>query len=308
MRVLITGASGFIGTHLCDSLHARGHTVVGFDRHAGHFALGYKDDMLHPGAFASALQPRPDVVVHLAAQVGRLFGEDDIRNSVRSNAEMTSTVAKVCADNGVRLMYASTSEVYGDRGEHLCREDDQLDVLPHNIYGLSKRWGEEVCRLYMPADHLTVMRFSMPYGTGVAPGRGRAALPNILWQAHTRQEIPIHRGAERSWCWIDDTINAVTMLLEGGHAGAWNIGRDDDPRLLRSLAEMACDLTGASRDLIRDVDPPAAQTVVKRLSTRKLRGLGWAPTVEIEEGMSRVLEWVSRFDSKGRFASTRKAA
>jgi nucleoside-diphosphate-sugar epimerase len=198
-------------------------------------------------------------------------------------------------------MYASTSEVYGDQGESLCQEDAGPFDLPHNIYGLSKRWGEEVCRLYMPPEDLTIMRFSMPYGTGVAPGRGRAALPNILWQAHTRQPIPIHRGAERSWCWVGDTVTAVVMLLEGEHSGAWNIGRDDDACLLRDLAVMACKMTGAPYELIQDVDPPQAQTVVKRLSTAKLYRLGWRPTVEIDEGMVRILEWVRRFDRDGKY-------
>lgn len=290
MRVLITGGSGFIGQHLIREL--RHCAILNIDRHHG-------DDLLTPGLLAKWMQWKPDVVVHLAAQVGRLFGEDDIRNSVRSNAEMTSTVAKVCADHGVRLMYASTSEVYGDQGEALCDEDEGPFGLPHNIYGLSKRWGEEVCRLYLPPEQLTVMRFSMPYGTGVKPGRGRAALPNILWQAQTRQPIPIHRGAERSWCWVGDTVRAIRMLLEGEFSGAWNIGRDDDARPLRDLAELACEMTGAPKGLIQDVDPPAAQTVVKRLSTRKLMGLGWRPTVEIEDGMARVLQWVKQFDSNG---------
>ena len=298
MKALITGGDGFIGRHLTVALEAQGHRAISLDRHNPAAPI----DLLHPGAFTAGLdRHQPDVVVHLAAQVGRLFGEDDVRNSVRSNAEMTATVARACADVGVRLMYASTSEVYGDQGSAVCNEDTGPFGLPHNTYGLSKRWGEEVCRLYLPADQLTVMRFSMPYGTGVRPGRGRAALPNILWQAHTRQPIPIHRGAERSWCWVGDTITAVLTLLAGGHAGAWNIGRDDDARLLRDLAELACDMTGAPRALIVDVDPPAAQTVVKRLGTDKLRRLGWRPTVEIEDGMARVLEWVSQFDSKGRY-------
>lgn len=304
MKVLITGGKGFIGSHLTAALSGRDYDVCVLDRHGDE-----PIDLLHPGAITFPLKKhRPDVVVHLAAQVGRLFGEADVRNSVRSNAEMTATVACACADLGVRLMYASTSEVYGDQGDATCDEHEGPFGLPHNIYGLSKRWGEEVCRLYMPADALTVMRFSMPYGTGVVPGHGRAALPNILWQAHTRQPIPIHRGAERSWCWIDDTIRGIVLLLEGGHHGPWNIGRDDDPRLLRDLAELACDMTGAPRSLIEDADPPAAQTVVKRLATEKLRGLGWRPTVEIEEGMARVLEWVARFDSQGRCVPERQAA
>lgn len=294
MRVLVTGASGFIGRHLVDELIARRHSVYLLDRCAPR-----PTELLDAGAFALAVDRfDPHVVIHLAAQVGRLFGEDDVRYSVRSNAEVTATVATVCAAKRVRLMYASTSEVYGDQGETICEEAGPFD-LPHNIYGLSKRWGEEVCRLYLPADQLTVMRFSMPYGTGVTPGRGRAALPNILWQANTRQPIPIHVGAERSWCWVGDTVRAIMLLLEGDHAGAWNIGRDDDRRPLRDLAVLACEMTGAPSDLIVDVPAPPAQTVVKRLSMRKLASIGWAPTVEVEEGMERVLDWVSRFDAEG---------
>jgi len=304
MKALVTGGAGFIGTHLITRLREGGHEAKSIDRRDPDPV-----DLLEPGTFAAAVRSyRPDVVIHLAAQVGRLFGEDDVRHSVRLNAEMTAAVARVCADEGVRLMYASTSEVYGDRGEAICWESGPLYVLPHNIYGVTKRWGEDVCRLYLPEQQLTLMRFSMPYGTGVVPGRGRAALPNILWQAHTRQPVPIHCGAERSWCWIGDTVEAVLMLLEGGCWGPWNIGRDDDPRLLRELAELACDMTGAPRTLIEDVDPPAAQTLVKRLSTEKLRRLGWQPSVQVEEGMERVLDWVSRFDSKGRYVPEGKAA
>lgn len=304
MKVMVTGGCGFIGSHLVERLRQRPHNVRVLDRQGP----GPVDLMRH-GAFAANLEAfAPKVVVHLAAQVGRLFGEDDVRSSIRSNAEMTAIVATACAARNVRVMYASTSEVYGNQADTTCDEHEGPFALPHNVYGLSKRWGEEVCRLYLPSDALTTMRLSMPYGTGVVPGRGRAALPNILWQAHTRQPIPIHRGAERSWCWIGDTVEAIVMLLEGSIAGPWNIGRDDDPRLLRDLAERACEMTGAPMSLIEDIDPPAAQTVVKRLSTDKLRKLGWAPKVEIEEGMARVLEWVERFDSRGQLVSERQAA
>lgn len=303
MKVLITGGAGFIGTHLTHALLERDHEVSIIDRR-----LKPEDDLLYGGLFAGDVeQVRPDAVIHLAAQVGRLFGEDDVRNSVRSNAEMTATVATACARYGVRLLYASTSEVYGDQGDALCEEDGPM-VLPHNIYGLSKRWGEEVIRLYLPPEQRLMMRFSMPYGTGVPPGRGRAALPNVLWQAHTRQSIPIHRGAERSWCWIGDTVSAVVMLLERGQSGAWNIGRDDDARPMREIAERACKMTGADPELIEDVDPPRAQTVVKRLSTEKLRELGWFPMVEIDEGMKRVLEWVKGFDASGKRLPGERAA
>lgn len=284
MRILVTGAAGFIGSHLADELEQPGHDVIRVDRDDG-------DLRHHPVAAHLIRCHQPDVVVHLAAKVGRLFGENDVMETIADNAGMTALVAQACGDAGVRLVYASTSEVYGDGAEHTWEETELGEALPHNTYGLSKRWGEEACRLYAP-DGLHLLRFSMPYGPGLLPGYGRAAIVNMLHQADNRQPIPVHHGAERSWCWIGDTVRATRMILERGEPGAWNIGRDDRSVPMRHVAETACALTGAPLSLIEEVDPPRMQTVVKRLSTAKLQKLGWQPTVELEEGMARTLDWV----------------
>lgn len=297
-RVLITGDAGFIGRHLSAELTAAGYEVFGVDW--SHDGVHHDStlDLRKLGIFQKAMiATEPEVVVHLAAQVGRLFGEADLIHTLSSNAQMTTLVAHACGEAGVQLVYASTSEIYGDQGMEMCHEDGPKR-LPHNLYGLSKRFGEEVAQLYAPKD-LVTLRFSMPYGPGVVPGRGRAALPNILWQAATGQSIPIHVGAERSWCFIADTVGAVRTILDAGATGAYNVGRDDDSRLLRDLAVRACKMTGASTDLIIDIEPPQAQTVVKRLATEKIRALGWRPEVEIEEGMRTVLDWVRHFDRNG---------
>jgi nucleoside-diphosphate-sugar epimerase len=306
MKILITGAAGFIGSHLVDELHLHGHDVHGIDHRPA--PLIDPGDLLTPGVFADCLdRHQPDLVVHLAAQVGRLFGEDDIRHTVRSNTEMTAVVAAECGRRGIRLAYASTSEVYGDRGDRVCRETDPLNVLPHNAYGLTKRQGEEFCQLY--TEDPILFRFSMPYGPGVPPGRGRRALDTMLWQAHHRLPITVHRGAERSWCWIGDTVNGIVRVLESGEGGAWNVGRDDRPFTMLSLAHLACELAGAdARNLIEVVDPPARQTVVKRLSTEKLRDLGWEPAVELAEGIVRVHEWVRHFDRSGNYTPQQAAS
>lgn len=304
MKILVTGSAGFIGQHLTAALGDAGHAVTAIDRASRDSP---RVDLLKPGAFADAVDYyRPKLVVHLAAQVGRLFGEDDIRNSVQSNTEMTAVVAAECGRRGIRVAYASTSEVYGDRGVTVCHEDDPLTVLPHNAYGLTKRQGEEFCRLYT-ADPI-IFRLSMPYGPGVPPGRGRRALDTMLWQAVHGLPITVHRGAERSWCWVGDTVAGMQLVIERGAGGAWNVGRDDAPVSMLDLAVRCCELTGASRDLITIVDPPARQTVVKRLSTAKLRGLGWRPMVDLADGLPRVLEWIRRFDRDGRFVPEREAA
>jgi nucleoside-diphosphate-sugar epimerase len=171
-------------------------------------------------------------------------------------------------------------------------------VLPQGAYGLTKRWGEEACRLYAP-DGLVVFRPSMPYGPGAPPGRGRRAMDTMLWQAHHRMPITVHRGAERSWCWVGDTVRGIRYAIEQPAAGVYNIGRDDDPRSMLDIARLACKLAGAPEDLIVERDAPPGQTVVKRLATERLRRLDWHPTVELEDGMQRVYEHVRRYDADG---------
>lgn len=284
MRILVTGAAGFIGSHLIPELERRGdHDVIGVDRDDA--------DLLLPGEIDNLLEiHQPETVVHLAAKVGRLFGEDDVAETIADNAGMTAYVAKACGEQAVRMVYASTSEVYGDQGDQLCDEDGPLS-LPHNAYGLSKRWGEEACRLYAP-DGLTVWRISMPFGPGLPAGRGRAAIVNMLWQADNRQPIPVHRGAERSWCWIGDTVRALRLTIERTVGGVFNVGRDDAAASMYRVAEMACGLTGAPLSLIEEIDAPSRQTVVKRLATEKVRSLGWTPAVSLEQGMAWTLDWV----------------
>jgi nucleoside-diphosphate-sugar epimerase len=294
MRILVTGHKGFIGGHLCAELRANGHDVHGVDQ-----VISPADDLRIPGVADRAVDDvHPDVVVHLAAKVGRLFGEDNPADTVTDNAAMTALVAKAAGSRGARFVYASTSEVYGDQGSTVCDEYDGPFRIPHNIYGLSKRWGEDAAVLYAPKN-LVVLRFSMPYGPGLPAGRGRAAIINMLWQALHRRTIPVHLGAERSWCWIGDTVRAARLAIETG-AGAYNVGRDDNPYSMLEVAKHACYLTGANPDLLIQLqEAPGNQTVVKRLSTDRIRRLGWAPEVDLREGMERTLEWVRLLDEDG---------
>lgn len=287
MRILVTGAAGFIGSHLCDELTDAGHSVFGVGMPTPNWDL--RNEKFVRVLFSTG----EDLVIHLAAQVGRLFGEDDIRHTIDSNAAMTAIVAKACGERGIRLCYASTSEVYGDQGMNptCAREDGVMRGRIHNMYGLSKLWGEQACELYAP-DRLTIWRISMPYGPGLPAGRGRAAMINFLYNAHHRLPIQVHRDSERSWCWIGDTVRAMRMTIEQTDGGTFNVGRDDSATTMLEVARRACDMTGAPHSLIEVVDPPERQTVVKRLSTRKIRALGWKPEVDLDEGMERTLQWV----------------
>lgn len=291
MRILITGANGFIGSHLVPELVRAGHTVI-------ETSMGDGDLRLEHTASDLIEYHRPEIVIHLAAQVGRIFGEDDLEHSITTNALATARVAQACYTYKASLVYCSTSEVYGDQGDALCIEGGP-EVVPHGMYGLSKRWGEEAARLYAPED-LQIVRLSMPYGPGLPAGRGRAALINFLWNASHNHPLTVHRGGKRSWCWIGDTVKGFRVVVERGEraisaldsergTGVYNIGRDDNETLMVDVAKMACDLVGAPHSLIKEVDPPDNQTVIKRLSTKKLMNLGWKPEIDLIKGMQ--LTW-----------------
>jgi len=257
LRLLVTGATGFLGAQVVPELERRGHDVVGVGRRDG--------DLAEPGSAERLLDAHaPDAVVHLAAVVGRLVGDEDPAATIRANVTAAALVARACATRPTRLAYGSTTDV----------------TAPQNLYAWTKRWGEEATLLFVP-DAL-LLRIGMPYG----PGKG--AIPNMLRQALARERIPVHRGEVRSWCWAGDTAAAIARLLESGSEGAWNVARDDDPRTMREAAELACRLTDAPADLIDEIEPPhgSAPQVV---SSEPLRALGWSPQVELDEGMRRVL-------------------
>lgn len=297
MRLLLTGGAGFIGDHLFRELSSNGHTVDIFDK-----KLGDEYDILTENGIDNFKQWLKnysyDIIVHLAAQVGRAFGEDDIGHTINSNVNMTARVIRSLSSE--RFLYVSTSEIYGDLGDEIAYENTSKKLC-HNAYGLTKRHGEEISALYMPKGGLQVVRPSMPYGPGLPFGRGRAAIINMLWQSSVNMDIPVHRDAERSWCWIGDTVAGFRKIIEEGEIahsakeyeqgiGCYNLGNDSEPVTMFKVAMLACSITGGDMDNIKLMDAPSNQTVVKRLSMDKLRSLGWKPTIDLRTGMEKTYE------------------
>ena len=164
--ILVTGANGFLGKALCAELWDNGHEVVGIDREDGDLTdPKCVDHLIHD------LAPRK--VVHMAAQVGRQFCEDDPSHAIDSNVKMTLNVAQSCRKWDAELIYTSTSEVYGEHGDEMCDELAPLTATPTGMYALTKRWSEDVAKQYGPRG-LKIFRPSMPYGPGAPPVAGAA--------------------------------------------------------------------------------------------------------------------------------------
>jgi nucleoside-diphosphate-sugar epimerase len=254
LKVLVTGGRGFLGTHVCDALRAEGHEAIALARTDG--------DLAKPGAADGLLaEHQPEAVVHLAAVMP---GDERLAQ----NAPMTELVARACSEHGARLLHGSTVSVYAD----------------DTPYAASKRASEDA------AGDATILRFSFPYG----PGQRRGAIPTMLRQARSGEPLVVYRTWRRSFCHAADEARAVVLLLERGESGAWDIGRDDDPRTLLEVAQIACRLTGASEALIEEVDPPGGvDPNGADLDIERLHSLGWRPRIELEDGMKETLHWLA---------------
>jgi nucleoside-diphosphate-sugar epimerase len=279
MKVLVTGASGFVGRALVDELR---HGDGAYEVHP----LGRRDgDLAEDGvAQAAVAEARPDVVVHAAARIGVVRCEREPEQALRSNVLATALVARAATAHGARLGYVSTSDVYGPAAV----ADEETPPAPASLYAHTKLWGEQIAALYAP-DGLLVLRLANPYGPGVAPGQGKGALPTMLRQAEAREPIPAFRGEERAWCWIGDVVRGIRLLLERGEAGVVNVGSDADPVPLLDVARLACELTDAPQELVREVEPPPGR-VASRVAVDRLRALGWRPEVSLDQGMRLLLD------------------
>lgn len=301
MRILVTGAAGYIARYLIPELVERGHDVIGTDQRPMpdrlvDTGIGWSTgDLLDP-EFADFLIDdwRPDIVVNLAAQIGRVWSNDDVTKTIRRNTEITTHVARTCADRNIRLLHSSSSEVYGPKP--LMTESVQ--PAPINLYGLTKLWAEQTCQLYAQPQ-TTIARLFMPYGPGSFPGHGQNALHTMLWMAHHDMKFTLHHGTTRAWTWAGDTARGLALLIENtALRGIVNVGSMRDHLNAEDLIQLVAEI--ANKPLEYEiVDPPPDVSPHKRFTDNLLRGLGWEPTKDLREGMRETYDFISQYDRDG---------
>jgi nucleoside-diphosphate-sugar epimerase len=264
--------------------------AISYDR-ATNEALDLRNLHRFEGALGMLVGSYETIVIHAAGMPGRVFCERDIERAASDNVWATRMVVCACERFNAKLVYISTSEVYGyacDRGP----VDEDSDLEPRNVYGRSKAEAEKLVRCFL-GDRAMIVRPTMPYGPGNEVGEGRAALPTFIANALAGLPSCAHRGTARSWCYIDDTIRGIADVVEHGLGGAiYNVGRDDDLIDTFDLAQMVYRILGADRLLVRDEPPDQTITPVKDISCARLRDLGWRPRTELHEGIHRTADWL----------------
>jgi dTDP-glucose 4,6-dehydratase len=301
--VLVTGALGVIGNHLTRLLRANGYTVIGADLQIRDYSDYVRADVTSfEDLHRIGKQHEVDVVIHMAGEVGRLVGEMHPQRMVYVNDVGATNVIQFCLEHEARLVYFSTSEVYGrllDAGLPVTESqiaDEASAFVTTNVYAMSKLFGEALVKHFVDNYGLNAVavRPFMVYGPGETPSAWRSAICNFVHASRHGQPIRVHNGTVRSWCYIDDFVDGIRILTEqkatGGYE-AYNVG-SDEYLTMEEVARTICEELGASQDLVEVVPAPAQfMSPVKIASIEKMRSIGYAPTVSLREGVRAVAQW-----------------
>lgn len=303
MRILVTGAAGFLGSHLTDRLLGEGHSVLGVDN----LSTGDLDNIAHlkneprfrfeerdicavfdPGAvdfvFNMASPASPPEYLKLGIETLRV-GSVGVENTLQ-----------IAERNKAGFLQASTSECYGDPLEHPQTESywgNVNPVGPRSVYDESKRFAEALTMAYHRSRSVNthLVRIFNTYGPRLSPGDGRV-VSNFMMQALRDEPLTVYGDGKqtRSFCYVDDLIDGIVRLAWSEEHLPVNIGNPEEFTILE-CARTVLEVT-ASKSELRHLDLPVDDPARRRPNIAKAKVLlGWEPKVRLKEGLQKSLEY-----------------
>jgi UDP-glucuronate 4-epimerase len=300
MRYVVTGAAGFIGSHLAEALVAAGHDVVGIDSFNDYYdparkrenaeALGVVDEDLLEADLDRLLEGA-DGVFHLAGQPGvRASFGPDFEHYLTRNVHASARLFEAAARHGVRLTYASSSSIYGDAEAYPTPED--AAPRPISPYGVTKLCAEHLAYAHARTTGLEAVgvRYFTVYGPRQRPDM---AFTRVLEALATGAEFHLSGNVSRSFTFVGDAVAGTLAATERAPAGEiYNIGGGEEATMTDAIA-LAERIAG--RELLVERhgsaigDPPRTRGDV----TKAERELGWSPTTPLADGLRAQWEWVA---------------
>lgn len=297
-RVLVTGAAGFLGSHLCEALLGRGCAVVGVDN----FATGTKEnlaDLLRSGERFEFLEHdicRPldagpvDFIFNFASPASP---PDYLRlgvETLRVGSEGTLNMLELARRHKARFLQASTSECYGDPLEHPQTESywgNVNPIGPRSVYDESKRFAEAAVTAYGRYYEVDVRiaRIFNTYGPRLKPNDGRV-ISNLMCQALRGEDLTVFGDGSqtRSFCYVSDLIEGIIRLANSDERLPVNIGNPVEWTIL-DCAQTVLALTGSRSRICHNELPQDDPVRRKPDITRARRILGWEPKIQLEDGL-----------------------
>ena len=303
-RALVTGGGGFLGSHLVDRFLAAGHRVLGMDNQL----TGNPANLAHVANHPNFDFQRQDVttfmevdgaldgVLHFASPASPVDYLELPIQTLKVGALGTHKALGLAMAKQARFLLASTSEVYGDPQVHPQPESywgNVNPVGPRGVYDEAKRFAEALTMAYHRYHRLDtrIVRIFNTYGPRMRPHDGRV-VSNFIVQALRGDPLTVYGDGSqtRSFCYVDDLIEGIVRLFERGSAEPTNIGNPHE-FTVRQLAERVLALTGSKSTIVERPLPVDDPQVRQPDITHARETLGWEPTVSLEEGLHRTIEY-----------------
>lgn len=301
MKIAVTGSHGTLGAPLVEELRARGHDVYGIELQHQADPQTYRADVADYRQLEAVLgRINPDVVYHLAAEFGRINGEEHYEQVWRTNAIGTRNVLEVQRRLGFRHIFASSSEVYGEAGvdwidEGLLERNAQPPLT--NDYAISKRVNEMQVANFAAryGTETMTLRFFNAYGPGEHYHRYRSVVCLFAYRLLTGQPITVFDGYKRVFMYAGDFIPTLANACERFAASTTiNVGGDEFVEVAE-MAQMLVDLTGADPDLVAHLPYDAHNVTSKRPDISAARDLlGHNPATRLAEGLPLTVDWMRK--------------
>lgn len=304
-RVVVTGGAGFLGSHICERLLARGDQVVCVDdfssgRRSNVEALRGRPEFTLIEADVAVALPVPgpvDQVLHLASAASPVDYLERPLETLAVGSEGTRHCLELAAAHRARFLLASTSEVYGDPALHPQPEHywgNVNPIGPRSVYDEAKRFAEALTMAWhrLGRVHVGIARIFNTYGPRLRPGDGRV-VSNFIAQALTGRELTVYGDGRqtRSLCYVDDEVTGLLALLDSDLVGPVNVGNPDEHTVL-DLAQKIVQLCGSLSPVVHR--PLPADDPTRRCPdiSQARQELGWEPRVSLEDGLTRTIEWM----------------
>jgi len=299
---VVTGGAGFLGSHLCEALLAKGTRVICVDnldtgnlQNIEHIRDGDFVFLNHDVTHHIELDGAVDFVFHLASPASPIDYARLPLHTLKVGSYGTHNALGLAKFKRARFLLASTSEVYGDPLIHPQPESywgNVNPIGPRGVYDEAKRYSEALTMAYHRQQGVdtSIVRIFNTYGPRMRPFDGRA-VPTFVRQALTNKPLTVFGDGSqtRSFCYVDDLVRGLILLAESGEHEPVNIGNPSEMTLLE-MAQMVVKVTGCSSEIVFEALPVDDPQVRKPDITRARELLGWEPQVGLEEGLGRLLE------------------
>src|SRR6266566_2261157 len=298
-KILITGVMGTLGRPLKRELEKRGHDVWGLDLQHQPGKQYFRADIASYRQLERALEQDYDFVYHLAAEFGRINGEEYYDTLWTTNVIGTRNLLELQKRKKFKLIFASSSEIYGDKHREILSEDIPLNhsIIQHNDYAVTK-WVNEIQIMNFEkrfGNHVVRLRFFNAYGPGECYHNYRSVVCLFAYRALHRLPYDVYLGYHRVFMYIDDFIPTLSNVVDNFIPGeVYNIGGDEF-RSVKEMSGLILNYLGKDDSLVNYLPEDKHNVLNKKPNIEKARrAFGHDPKITLEEGIPRTVEWMKK--------------